>query len=302
MQRSAPASIKIARVAVFVLLTATALLSGCGSRTNPSTQPQTAEQRNAAIVAIAQQFGATEDLEAAQVALAPLNLPNPGQSVLGPGRVLHRREPGRPHHGRAGRAGQGAGAGQPHGRGLPGARGRQLRRAGRRGHGADGDTPANAHRHPCAAHRDSDAGADGHARPTTPEPTATPTATPVAQPQASTTSAINVRSGPGTVYPVVAQLQPGQPVDILGAQRRPHLVAGAAGQRRRGLGGRIGGGRDRPGGWRRGGGQHPGRADAAPHRAAAADSRAGRSANPTACTQAQRRLCSGGLSPASCGH
>ncbi len=82
IRRNAPASTKIARVAVFVLLAVAALLSGCGSRSNPSTQPQTAEQRNAAIVAIAQQFGATEDLEAAQVALVPLSLPNPGQSVL----------------------------------------------------------------------------------------------------------------------------------------------------------------------------------------------------------------------------
>ena len=215
MQRNAPASSKIASVAVFVLLVVTAVLSGCGSRSNPSTQPQTAEQRNAAIVAIAQQFGATQDLEAAQVALAPLSLPNPGQSVLALaeayiaegqdtrttvelialakalGPISRMAEDFLTREG-ANSGVPAAVAMAPTATPMP----------------APTDTPLPPTETPTL---------EPTATPTgTPESTATPTETPVSQPQASTTSPINVRSGPGTVYPVVGQLQPGQPVDILG--------------------------------------------------------------------------------------
>ncbi len=216
IQRSALASIKIARVAVFVLLTTTALLSGCGSRSNPSTQPQTAEQRNAAIVAIAQQFGASEDLEAAQIALAPLSLPNPGQSVLALAEsyIAESQDTRTTVELVA----------------LAKALGPVSRMAGDflAREGASSGVPAAVAMAPTATPLPTSTDTpmpptetptpEPTAAPTStaaPEPTATATATPLAQPQASSASAINVRGGPGTVYPVVGQLQPGQPVDIL---------------------------------------------------------------------------------------
>ncbi len=216
IQRSAPSSFKIARVAVFVLLAVTALLSGCGSRSNPSTQPQTAEQRNAAIVAIAQQFGATQDLEAAQVALTPLSLPNPGQSVLTLAEAYIAE-------GQDTRTTVGLIA-------LAKALGPVSRMAEDflTLEGASSGVPAAVAMAPTAT--PLPAPTDTPPPPTetptleptttptgTPQPTATPTETPIPQPPASADSPITVRGGPGTVYPVVGQLQPGLPVDILGS-------------------------------------------------------------------------------------
>jgi hypothetical protein len=217
LQRNAPASFKMASVAVLVLLMATALLSGCGPRSTSDVQPQTAEQRNAAIAAIAQQFGASEDIEAARMALAPLNLPNPGQSVLALaeafiaegqdirttvelvalakalGPVSRMAEDFLAREG-ASSGVAAAVAMAPTATPMP----------------TPTDTPVPPTETPTP---------EPTATPTStsaPEPTATATATPVAQPQVSSASAINVRGGPGTVYPVVGQLQPGRPVDVLG--------------------------------------------------------------------------------------
>lgn len=214
MQRNAPASSKIARVAVFVLLAAAALLSGCGSTSTPKEQAQTAEQRNAALVAIAQQFGATQDLEAAQVALGELALPNPAQSVLALAEsyiaqgqdtrtavelvaLAHALGP-------VSRMAEEFLAREGANSGVPAA----LALVPTATPVPPTDTPVPPTETPTA---------EPTAAPTaTAEPTVEPTATPLPQPQASTTSPINVRGGPGTVYPVIAQLQPGRPVDILG--------------------------------------------------------------------------------------
>jgi hypothetical protein len=202
---------------VLVLLGLAALLSGCGARSNPSAQPQTAEQRNAAIVAIAQQFGATEDIEAAQVALAPLELPNAGQAVLALAESYIAQ-------GQDTRTAVALVA-------LAKALGPASRMAEEflAREGANSGVPAAVALAPTATPLPTPTDTpppptdtplpEPTAAPTaTPvlEPTAAPTETPVSQPQASTTSPINVRSGPGTVYPVVGQLQPGRPVDILG--------------------------------------------------------------------------------------
>ncbi len=215
MQRNAPASLVIAGVAVFVLLAVTALLSGCGSRSNPPIQPQTVEQRNAAILAIAQQFGATEDLEAARVALAPLDLSDPGQAVLALAEA-HIAE------GQNTRAAVELVA-------LAKALGPVSRMAEEflAREGANSGVPAAVAMAPTATPLPTPTAtpvpptdtptAEPTATPTdTPAPTATPTETPLAQPQAVASSAINVRSGPGTAFAVVGQLQPGRPVDILG--------------------------------------------------------------------------------------
>ena len=214
IQRNAPAFSKIARVAVFVLLAATALLSGCGSRSTPDAKPQTAEQRNAAMVAIAQQFGATQDLEAAQVALGELALPNPAQSVLALAKsyisqgqdtrtavelvtLAHALGP-ISRMAEEFLAREGANSGVPAALAL-----------------VPSATPVPPTATPLPPTETPTA--EPTVAPTaTAEPTVEPTATPIPQPQASTTSPINVRGGPGTVYPVVAQLQPGRPVDILG--------------------------------------------------------------------------------------
>jgi hypothetical protein len=173
----------------------------------------TAEQRNAAMVAIAQQFGATEDLEAAQVALAPLELSNPGQAVLALAESYIAQ-------GQDTRTAVALVA-------LSKALGPVSRMAEEflAREGANSGVPAAVAIAPTATPLPTDTPPlptetptpEPTAAPTdTPEPTATPSETPVAQPQVSAASPINVRSGPGTAYPVVSQLQPSQPVDILG--------------------------------------------------------------------------------------
>ncbi len=54
------------------------------------------------------------------------------------------------------------------------------------------------------------------ATPLPPTPTPTPTLTPVPAPQVVASVAVNVRSGPGTNYPVVGGLPPGVPVAVTG--------------------------------------------------------------------------------------
>jgi hypothetical protein len=213
---SALSSRKRIGIAVLVFLMAVVVLSGCGARTQSTDHLPTAEQRNAAIVAIAQQFGATEDIEAARVALAPLNLPNPGQSVLAlaeayiaEGRdirttvelvVLAKALIPVSRMAEEFLAREGGNSGVPAAVALaPTATATAT----------PTDTPQPPTDTPTP---------EPTATPTaTPEPTATPTETPLAQPQAVTSSAINVRSGPGTAFAVVGQLQPNRPVDILGS-------------------------------------------------------------------------------------
>ncbi len=212
-QRQASASLRQAGVAALLLLAATLLLAACGPEKSSRTQPQTVEQRNAAIAAIAQQFGATQDLQAAQVALAQLNLPDPAQAVLALAEasiVQDQNDQATAQLvalagalGPLSRMAQDFLAAEGQNSGVPAAMAL-----------APTHTPAPTDTPPPPTDTPT---AEPTATPTdTPQPTVAPTSTAVAQPQASTTSAINVRSGPGTVYPVVAQLQPGRPVDILG--------------------------------------------------------------------------------------
>lgn len=214
-RRNALEAAKIIGVAALVVLATAALLSGCGSREPSNSQAQTAEQRNAAIVAIAQQFGATQDLEAAQVALAQLNLPNPAQSVLALAEsYISQGQDARTAVelvtlaealGPISRMAAEYLAAEARNSGVPAA----LALAPTDTPVPPTDTPVPPTETPTP---------EATATPTdTPAPTVEPTATPVPRPQASTTSPINVRSGPGTAFPVVAQMQPGQPVDILGS-------------------------------------------------------------------------------------
>jgi hypothetical protein len=212
-QRKASAPPKRAGVIALLLLAAITLLAACGPDNDSRVQPQTPEQREAAILAIAQQFGATQDVEAARVALAELDVPDPAQAVLAlaESNIAQNQTIQTTAQLVA----------------LAGSLGPLSRMAEEflAANGQDSGVPAAmalAPTHtPTATATPVPPTETPTAEPTTtptgtPEPTATPTATVLAQPQASTTSAINVRSGPGTGYPVVAQLQPGRPVDILG--------------------------------------------------------------------------------------
>ena len=207
---------KQVRIVALLFLIAAVVLSGCGARTNPTDQPPTAEQRNAAIVAIAQQFGATEDIEAARVALAPLDLPNPGQAVLALAEAYIAE-------GRDARTTVGLIA-------LAKALGPVSRMAEEflAREGANSGVPGAVALAPTATWTpeptatpvpptDTPTPEPTTAPTDTPQPTATPTETALAQPQAVAGSAINVRSGPGTAFAVVSQLQPKSPVDILGS-------------------------------------------------------------------------------------
>jgi uncharacterized protein YraI len=212
-QRKTPASIRKAGGAALILMAAIALLAACGSPNSSSSQPQTAEQRNAAIMAIAQQFGATQDLEAAQVALAELNLQDPGQAVLALAESNIAQNQNIQTTAQLVVLAKALGP-------LSRMAEEYLAREGQ-----NSGVPAAMAMAPTHTPSPTSTPLPPTETPTpeptatataTPEPTATATATVVAQPQASTTSAINVRGGPGTAYPVVAQLQPGRPVDILG--------------------------------------------------------------------------------------
>lgn len=210
--RNVLAATRMIGVAALVLLVTAALLSGCGREETSTTQPQTAEQRNAAIVAIAQQFGATQDVEAAQVALAQFNLPNVSQSVLALAESYISQGQDTRTTVELVALAQALGpisrmaaeylAREGQGSGVPAAMAMAPTYTP-----VPTETPVLPTETPTP---------EPTATPTgTPEPTIAPTATPIPQPQASTTSPINVRSGPGTNYPVVAQMPAGQPVDIL---------------------------------------------------------------------------------------
>lgn len=201
---------------LLVLFTALTL-SGCGNNQPSSAQPQTAEQRNAALVAIAQQFSATQDLPAAQTALAELNLPNPGQSVLALAESYIAQ-------------GQDA-ATTVNLISLANALGPISNMAkDYLARSAQPTEPAAVAAAPTATVAPAtatsvpatDTPVVSTATPTTvptsaPTETATPEPIPTVntQPRVVANQVINVRSGPGTVYPVVNQLAAGQPVAVL---------------------------------------------------------------------------------------
>ncbi len=212
-QRRAATSPRPTGLTALLLLAALVLLAACGPSSTSSTQPQSPQQRAAAIVAIAQQYGATQDLEAARVALAALNVQDPAQAVLAlaeanivqkqntetTAQLVALAEALGPlsRMAREFLAAEGQNSGVPAAMAL-----------------APTHTPSAT---PTPLPPTETPTPEPTATPTgVPKPTAAPTATALAQPQASAPSAVNVRSGPGTVYPVVAQLQAGRPVDILG--------------------------------------------------------------------------------------
>jgi uncharacterized protein YraI len=194
-----------------LLIVVTSLLGACSSNEKTVTEILSPEQRNAAIVAIAEQFAATQDAEAAQVALDALNLPDTDQAVLALAESFIAQ-----------------GNDQPTTLALVGlakAIGPVSRMASDY-LAAQGQAPA-AEAVAAAAASPTPAPTNTPVPPTdTPEPTAT--ATPLPQPTATTTPTVevapqvvakseaNVRRGPGTAYPVAGSMAAGEQAEVLG--------------------------------------------------------------------------------------
>ncbi|MEZ4769624.1 MAG: SH3 domain-containing protein [Caldilineales bacterium] len=196
------------------LLLAAVVLSGCPSRDDSAARPATAEERNASIVAIADQFAATQDLEAAQVALSALDLPAAPQAVLALAESfiatgqdtettleLANLAKGLGMSSRM--VGDFVAAAAAGGADVPVALAPPATNTP-----VPTDTPQ-----PTATPTDPPAPTDTPTE--VPEPSDTPTATPVPRPVAVVDSQMNVRGGPGTVYPVVDQVQAGDELEII---------------------------------------------------------------------------------------
>lgn len=198
---------------VAALLLAATLLSGCPAR-EEAAGPATAADRTAAIVAIAQQFAATQDVEAARVALAALNLPNAAQAVLAQAETAISQ------------GGDTASAltlvNLAKGLGMS-SRMTSDFVAAVAASGAQvpvalappaTNTPAPTDT-PDATATPTDTAAPTETPTDLPAPTETPTETPLPRPVVVVNSVANVRSGPGTGYSVIDQAQAGDQLDIL---------------------------------------------------------------------------------------
>jgi uncharacterized protein YgiM (DUF1202 family) len=199
-------------VLVVVALTAVAL-SGCGpAKNSPSLTPA---ERDAQILAIADQFAASNDLSAATSALAELDLDTPAPSVLALAESYIAQN-GEPQMTRnlvllaqalgplsrmaseylatmAGGEQAVAVAAQPE---PPKPTATPV---------PPTDTPTSV------------PPTDTPTATQTPEPTATPTTTPVPRPQVvADRQGLNVRGGPDTVYPVIGEMAQGETADITG--------------------------------------------------------------------------------------
>lgn len=196
------------------LLLAAVFLSGCPAREKAATGIATVEDRNAAIVAIADQFAATQDLEAAQVALQALNLPNAAQAVLAQAESFIS-------------TGQDTAAtlslvNLAKGLGLS-SRMTSDFVAAAAASGAEvplalapppTNTPAPTDT-PAATATPTQPPAPTDTPTEVPEPSETPTETPAPRPVVVVDSVANLRGGPGTGYAVVGSAQPGDQLDIL---------------------------------------------------------------------------------------
>lgn len=197
-------------VLLLTLLVVTLLLTGCRSGRGDEDQSLTDQERQAAIVAIANRYAESNDVEAAQMALEELGYPNASQSVLALAEtyIAAGDDQNTTHNlvmlaqamGPISRMAQeyvalasndaGMTSASPTDTAQPTATSTPL---------PPTDTPE-----PTATPTD------------TPEPSATPTETPIPVPKvAADSQGLNVRSGPGTLYPVVGLMRQGDQADIL---------------------------------------------------------------------------------------
>ncbi len=196
-----------------IMVVASSLLGGCSSKDKASSKALTPEMRNAAIIAIAQQFATTQDVEAAKVALDELNLSNQAQSVL----ALAESN-----------IAQGADEQTTLELiGLVEALGPVSRMASeyltQHGQTASADAVAVVPATPTPAPTDTPIPPTNTPEPTltptasqTPEPAVTATATDLPAPRVVAQSQTNLRQGPGTAYPVVGSMAGGEQADVLG--------------------------------------------------------------------------------------
>ncbi len=196
-----------------IMVVASSLLGGCSSKDKANSKALTPEMRNAAIIAIAQQFATTQDVEAAKVALDELNLSNQAQSVL----ALAESN-----------IAQGADEQTTLELiGLVEALGPVSRMATeyltQHGQTASPDAVAAAPATPTPAPTDTPIPPTNTPEPTltptasqTPEPAVTATATELPAPRVVAQSQTNLRQGPGTAYPVVGSMAGGEQADVLG--------------------------------------------------------------------------------------
>ncbi|MEA3338144.1 MAG: SH3 domain-containing protein [Chloroflexota bacterium] len=196
-----------------VLIMAALLMSSCGPK-DKKAEALGRLERDAAVMAIASRFAESEDLGAAQIALDELNLPNPAQSVLAlaethivqgaESQVILSIVALAEALGPLSRMAQDYLASQSAGHAVAQAEVAPTEAPLPTGTGVPAATATDTPE-PSATPTD------------TPEPTAIPTDTPVPAPQALADSqALNVRKGPGTLYPVAGQLGQGDSVDIIG--------------------------------------------------------------------------------------
>jgi len=199
---------------VAALLLAALVLSGCPARKDQPAGPATTEERNAAIVAIADRFAATEDLEAAQEALNALTLTAPPQAVLALAESFIAQ--GADTQTTLELANLASGLGMSSrmttdfvataaasGADIPVALAPPATATM-----APTDTPE-----PTATPTDTPAPTDTPTE--VPEPTDAPSETPEPRAVVLVDSQMNVRGGPGTAYAVLGQVQAGDELDIL---------------------------------------------------------------------------------------
>lgn len=199
---------------ITALLLAAVVLSGCPAREDRATRPATAEERNAAIVAIADQFAATQDLEAAQVALDALALPAAPQAVLALAESFIALGQDTETTLELANLAKGLGLSSrmmgdfvttaaASGAAVPVALAPLATNTP-----LPTDTPA-------ATSTPTDTPAPTDTPTDLPAPTDTPTETPAPRPVVVADSVANVRSGPGTGYAVLEQAQAGDELEIL---------------------------------------------------------------------------------------
>lgn len=208
---------RVARlVSLFVLAAGALILSGCPAGPEKTPATLTAPERDAQLVAIASSFAVSSDRAAADQALSALDLPNPSQSVLALAEryIAEGEDSEDTYHlvllaqalGPISRMAEQYLA-QASPAALPAAGQAQAQPA----------APAEPTATPSAT----------AVPPTdTPQPTPTASETPTAAPTATPTSApsprvvansqANVRSGPGTAYPVIGALSGGDQADVVG--------------------------------------------------------------------------------------
>jgi uncharacterized protein YraI len=188
------------------------LVGGCSTNDKASDTTVTPEQRNAAIVAIAQQFAATQDVEAAKVALDVLNLPDQPQAVLALAESYIAQ--GSDEQTTLELVGLAKALG-PISR-MASDYLAQQRQASAVAVVAEAVTPTLAPTDtPVAPTHTPEQTATSTAMPS-PEPTATTTPTVELAPLVVAKSETNLRRGPGTAYPLAGSMDTGEQADVLG--------------------------------------------------------------------------------------